>query len=193
MQLKNLKTKFIGKDFVFYEEIDSTQSEIYRLIQDKKIKNGSVVMADIQTDGKGTHGRIWHTDEPNNIAFSLYIEMNCNIKFLDGITLKIAIIIQKILKEKYKINIDIKKPNDLIYKNKKIGGILTEAKTISETVKYIIIGIGINTSKENFTDDIKEIATSIKKEFKIEIIPREYVAEFCNQFEKEILNKIINV
>ena len=100
MQLKNLKTNFLGKNFIFYEEIDSTQSEIHRLIENKKIKNGTLVMANIQTNGRGTHGRIWHTDEKDNIAFSFYIETSCNIKKLEGITTEIAQIIIDILKTK---------------------------------------------------------------------------------------------
>lgn len=187
MQLKNLKTNFLGKNFIFYEEIDSTQSEIHRLIENKKIKNGTLVMANIQTNGRGTHGRIWHTDEKDNIAFSFYIETSCNIKKLEGITTEIAQIIIDILKTKYGVNLEIKKPNDIVYQGKKIGGILTETKTILETAKYLVIGIGINTLKEKFTDDIKTIATSIKKEFNIKIDAKEFITEFCNRFEKEML------
>ena len=73
MQLINLTTKYLGRNFVFYKKLDSTQSEIWRLIENNKIANGQLVMADIQTNGKGTHGRIWHTDEEKNIAFSIFI------------------------------------------------------------------------------------------------------------------------
>ena len=68
----------------------------------------------------------------------------------------------------------------------KIGGILTQTKIVNEKVKYLVIGIGVNTKKEKFTDDIKDIATSIKKEFGIDIDTKEFIVEFCNQFEKEI-------
>ncbi len=74
MQLENLKTNYLGKEFIYYKEIDSTQDEIWRRIKNNNIKNGTIIMADIQTKGKGTHGRIWHTDETENIAFSLYIK-----------------------------------------------------------------------------------------------------------------------
>ena len=57
---------------------------------------------------------------------------------------------------------------------------------VNEKVKYLVIGIGVNTKKEKFTDDIKDIATSIKKEFGIDIDTKEFIVEFCNQFEKEI-------
>ena len=190
MQLKNLKTKFLGINSIYYKEIDSTQSEILRLIENKEAKNGTLVMADIQTNGKGTHGRIWHTDEKNNIAFSFVINPDCNIKKLDGITIEIAEIIVEILKEKYSIKLEIKEPNDIVFRGKKIGGILTQTMVISEKVRCLIVGIGINTNKEKFTEDIKDIATSIKKEFSIEVDREDFITEFCNRFEDKILERI---
>lgn len=190
MQLKNLKTNFLGRDVIYYKKIDSTQNEIWRLVKDKKIENGTLVIADIQTEGKGTHGRIWHTDEVNNIAFSFFIQTDCNIKKLDGITVKIAKIIIEILKDRYDIDLKIKEPNDVIYDGKKIGGILTQSKIVSEDIKFLVIGIGINTSKMQFTEDIKDVATSIKKEFNVDIDNQEFIAEFCNRFEKYILERI---
>ena len=192
MQLKNLTTNFLGRNCIFYNEIDSTQNEIWRLVENNSIKNGTLIMADIQTNGKGSHGRIWYTDEENNIAFSFFVQMNCNIKRLYGITVEIAKIILDIFKTKYGINLQIKKPNDIVYNNKKIGGILTETKVTAENVKYLVIGIGINTSKKHFKDDIKKIATSIQNEFGIKIDVKEFISEFCNRFEKEIIKRSEN-
>ena len=186
MKLENLKTKFLGRNSIFYSEIDSTQNEIWRLIENKNTPDGTLVFADIQDKGIGTHGRAWHTDEANNIAFSFFIKTNCNIQRLDGLTIKIANIIVDIFKNQYGINLNIKEPNDITFNNKKIGGILTQTKIVNEKVKYLVIGIGVNTKKEKFTDDIKDIATSIKKEFGIDIDTKEFIVEFCNQFEKEI-------
>ena len=190
MKLRNLKTNFLGRDFYFYEEIDSTQNEIFRRIKKGQIINGSVIMADIQTAGKGTHGRIWHTDEKGNIAFSFYIQTDCEIERLDGLTIDIAKILVDMFREKYKINIQIKEPNDLMINNKKIGGILTQGKINGKYIKYLVIGIGININKKYFTNDIKDIATSIKNEFKVDIDREEVIAEFCNIFEKEINRRI---
>lgn len=190
MKLRNLKTNFLGRDFYFYEEIDSTQNEIFRRIKKGQIINGSVIMADIQTAGKGTHGRIWHTDEKGNIAFSFYIQTNCEIEWLDGLTIDIAKILVDMFREKYKINIQIKEPNDLMINNKKIGGILTQGKINGKYIRYLVIGIGININKKYFTNDIKDIATSIKNEFEVDIDREEVIAEFCNIFEKEINRRI---
>lgn len=187
MRFKNLKTEFLGRKIIYHKKIDSTQSEIFRLIEKEKIKSGTVVISDIQTNGKGTHGRTWHTDEKNNIAFSLYIKTDCNIKYLKGLTTEIAEIITEIFKMKYNVKLDIKKPNDLMIGNKKVGGILTQSKILNERVKYIVIGIGINTNKKNFSEDIKNIATSIKNEFGIEVEREEFITEFCNQFEQKLI------
>lgn len=96
-------------------------------------------MADIQTKAKGTHGRIWHTDEGKDIAFSFYIETNCIAKNIEGITIDIAQIMVQIFKEEYNILLDIKFPNDIICKGKKIGGILTESKINRDKCKYIVV------------------------------------------------------
>ena len=152
MQLKNLTTNFLGRNSFFYKIIDSTQDEIWRIVEKGNINNGTLVMADIQECGRGTHGRVWHTDEEKNIAFSFLIKPNCSINKIDGLTTDIAKIILNILKEEYKVELEIKKPNDIVYHNKKIGGILTETKLVSEQVKYLVVGIGINTIKMQFTD-----------------------------------------
>lgn len=189
MQLKHLKTKLLGRNAIYFKEIDSTQNEIWRMIE-KNSENGSVVIADIQTLGRGTHGRTWHTDESNNIAFSFFIKTNCDIEKLDGITVKIAKIIVDIFEKQYGIQLSIKEPNDIVINNKKIGGILTETKVLCEKVEYIVVGIGINTEKQYFTEDIKDIATSIKKEFGVDVDVKRFIAEFCNEFEKEIFRRI---
>ena len=191
MQLKDLKTNFLGGNIIYYKEIDSTQSEIWRLIESKSAPSGTVVYADIQTNGKGTHGRVWHTDETNNIAFSFFVEMNCNIRKLEGITLKIAEIIVDIFKMKYGIELDIKEPNDIMYKGKKLGGILTETKVIGEMVKYLVVGIGINTAKEEFSDDIKDLATSIKKEFDVDVNVEDFIAKFLSHWGRFFLGHFV--
>ena len=138
----------------------------------------------------GTHGRRWYTEEKNNIAFSFVIEADCKIEKLDGMTLEIAEVIVKIFKKFYNIELQIKHPNDIVYNRKKIGGILSETKLNKEKVKYIVIGIGINTNQKLFNKDIEEIASSIKNEFGINIDSKKIITEFCNEFEEKIIKRI---
>lgn len=174
----------------FYHKIDSTQLEIWRRIEANKIDNKTVVIADIQTNGKGTHGRKWHTDEVNNIAFSFFRQINCEIDKLDGLTTEMAQIILDIFKELYQIELQIKLPNDIFYNGKKVGGILSETKVSGNIVKYIVVGIGINTCQTKFDTEIKDIATSIKNEFGIDVDRMKIIEEFCNRFEKRISERI---
>ena len=174
----------------FYHKIDSTQLEIWRRIEENKIDNKTVVIADIQTNGKGTHGRKWHTDEVNNIAFSFFRQINCEIDKLDGLTTEMAQIILDIFKELYQVNLQIKLPNDIFYNDKKVGGILSETKVSGNIVKYIVVGIGINTCQTEFDTEIKNIATSIKNEFGIDVDRMKIIEEFCNRFEKRISERI---
>lgn len=190
MQLANLKTKYLGRSVFYYEKIDSTQKEITRRAEKGKIENGTLIYADLQTEGIGTHGRRWYTSEKNNIAFSVFLELNCNIDLLNGLTRKIAEIILDIFEYKYDIYLQIKSPNDIYYNQKKLGGILTETKVEKNRVKSLIVGIGININKDFFEEDIKDIATSINKEFQINIDTKEFMSEFCNRFETEINRRI---
>lgn len=89
----------------------------------------------------GTHGRKWHTDEKNNIAFSFVIEPNCEVGRIEGTTIEIAETIVEVFKKLYQISLAIKFPNDIVYKGKKLGGILTETKLNGEFVKYMVVGI----------------------------------------------------
>lgn len=174
---------------VYYKTIDSTQNEAWRRISNNE-ENG-VIVSEIQTNGKGTHGRTWITDESNNIAFSVFIKLDSKIQRLEDITIRIAEIIVNIFESKYGIKLDIKEPNDIVTCGKKIGGILTEIKSQKEIVKYLVVGIGINTNKENFNEELKNIATSIKQEFGITVNSDEFIDEFCIRFEKEIKRRLV--
>ena len=190
MELNKLKTKYLGRKFDNYEKIDSTQDEIWRRIEKENIISGETVFSEIQTNSYGTHGRTWYTDEKENIAFSFAIKTNCNIEKLDGMTKEIAEIFVEILNE-YGIKADIKLPNDIYLNGKKFAGILCQTKLSGKNVKYIVIGIGININQKIFSDDIKNIATSIKKEFPNIIIDRfDVITEFFNKFEIKLNKRI---
>lgn len=189
IKFTNLETKYIGQKCIYYDEIDSTQKEAWRQVEKENIDNGTIIIASSQTAGIGTHGRVWHTEKNNNIAFSIVLFPNCNINKLDNLTFEIAEIWVKIFKELYNIRLDIKLPNDLMINGKKVGGILTETKLHGSDVRLIVLGIGINTNQKESSDEIKDISTSIKDEFNIEINNCDVIGEFCNRLEKNLKNK----
>ena len=159
---------------IHYEKIDSTQKEVWR-----RLENGIIISADIQTDGIGTHGRTWYTTQKGNVAFSIGLEPNVPVAQLKNLTIEIAEIILEVFEKLYQIKLQIKHPNDIMINNQKVGGILTETKLQGEIVKQLVIGIGINTNNE-------EITTSIKKEFGITIDNSKVIDELCQRIGEKI-------
>lgn len=159
---------------IHYKKIDSTQKEVWR-----RLENGIIVSADIQTEGIGTHGRTWYTTQKGNLAFSIGLEPNVSVRQLGNLTIEIAEIILEVFDTLYQIKLQIKHPNDIMINNQKVGGILTETKLQGEIVKQLVIGIGINTNNE-------EITTSIKKEFGIEIDNSKIIEELCQRIGEKL-------
>lgn len=126
---KNLKTEIIGKNVIFFDYINSTQVEAKELAE-KGIQNGSIIVTDNQTDGMGTHGRKWYSSKGDNIAFTLIIYPECTMNNLENLTTDIAQCMIDAIYEVCSKKLDIKEPNDIVFKEKKIGGILTQIITV---------------------------------------------------------------
>lgn len=189
----------LDKNIIYFEEIDSTQKEIWRLFEKNKIKDSLVVITKKQINGIGTHGRKWINESDRNILFSIginfeNIDLNeIKINVLDGLTIQIAEMLIEVFKEIYNISsIKIKSPNDLILNDRKIGGILTETKLQGNNLKRLVLGIGINTNQIDFNDkEIKDIATSLKKELKISIDNDLVIKFFIKKLEKNLIKRIV--
>ena len=186
-KIKQAKTKYIGKNVIYFNEIDSTQTEAKRNVE--KYSNGTVIIADMQTAGRGTHGRVWHT-KTDNIAMTIILKPEININKLEGFTVAIAENIRQSIKELYGIELEIKLPNDLLLNKKKICGILTEVVTIKEIVKEIFIGVGFNVNESDFSSDISNIATSLYKETKQVYCREDIICKTLENIEQELEKRI---
>lgn len=179
----SLKTKYIARQIYFYEEIDSTQKEIWRQIAKGNIKNGGLIITKRQSSGIGTHGRSWYSDE-KSLILSLALFSAKNVEKYENFTYEIAVLLVNVFKRLYNIDLDIKSPNDLMIMDKKVGGILVETKILSGQIKEMVIGVGINTNMTFIPEELKKIATSIKNEYGVEIDNMRIIAEFCNDLEE---------
>ena len=188
-KIKETKTKIIGKQIQYQEEITSTHI-IAKQIANNKQNNGKIILAEMQTEGIGTKGKKWYTGKGNNIAMSIILHPTCTINKLEGLTKIIAIDMQQAIKNLYQIQLEIKEPNDLLLNGKKICGILTEISTISEKVNYLIISVGFNVNEDVFSKDIEQIATSLEKEYGKLFEREEIIKEFIELLEKSIEKEI---
>ena len=164
----------------YYKKIDSTH-----LYAKKTEKEGDqILIAEIQTAGIGTKGRKWHTGENKNIAMTIIKHPSCKIEELEGITTKIAESIQQIINKMYGYKLKIKMPNDLMLNDKKICGILTEVHTQGGNIQYLLISIGFNVNEDKFSEEVKDIATSLKKEYKKEFCREDIIINIINYLNK---------
>lgn len=152
---------------IILDTIDSTNEYAKRIAKD--VNENVLIIANNQTNGRGTHGRNWYSEDGKNILMSFLIKDINDYKSIDGITIEIGRIIHEILSNNFDLNFEIKLPNDILCNGKKICGILCESSIINDKVNYLIIGIGLNVNQTNFNDDIKDIATSLKKELGADI------------------------
>lgn len=185
-KIKNVNTKIIGKDILYYDSIESTQEEAKKRL--KEIKNGTIIITENQTKGIGTKGRTWYTSKGANITMTIVIYPNCSIEKLEGLTIKIAQIMQETIRDLFEISLQIKEPNDLLLNGKKIAGILTESATYQNKVTHLLIGIGFNVNETNFACEIENIATSLKREYEKDYSREEIIGEFIKRLDKEIGN-----
>jgi len=180
--LKSAKTKKIGKKIEFYEEINSTHTYAKENIDN--LDDGTVILADKQTAGKGTKGRKWYTGAGLNIAMTIIIKPNCDLDKISTLTVDTAEIVRKTIKELYNYELTIKKPNDLMLNGKKISGILTESNSIGNKLNYIILSMGFNVNEDNFDEETSDIATSLKREYKKEFTREEIILHIIENLDK---------
>lgn len=157
---EKLETKTLGKPLMFIQEIDSTNEEIKQLAQ-KGYPNGTTVVAETQSAGKGRLGRLWNSPTGTGLWFSFLLRPQISPNQIAGITLAVGLGVCKAIRNYTNINALIKWPNDIIIGNKKLCGILTEMTTKSNEIENVIVGVGINVNTLKFPDEINHKATSL--------------------------------
>lgn len=182
-KIRNAKTKIIGKKIEYFKEIESTHIYGRKIAEDKE-NDGKVLLAEVQTGGIGTKGRSWYTGYGKNIAMTIILHPKCKIDELDNLTVEIAEKIKETIYELYVYKLEIKKPNDLIFNGKKICGILTELHSQGEKIKYLLISFGFNVNEDEFSEETKDIATSLKKETGKEFSREEIICKIVEKLEE---------
>ena len=146
-----------------FESIDSTNTEAKRMAA-QGAPHGTVLIADMQTGGRGRMGRSFHSPAGSGIYLSMILRPECPAQKLLHLTCATAVAAAEGIQKATGMHPGIKWTNDLVYERKKLGGILTEL-SLDHTgnVAYAVIGIGINCnqSADDFPLDIAGLATSL--------------------------------
>lgn len=133
-------------ELIIYKKLDSTNDEAKRKVKENKLNNQIYfIVANIQYNGKGTHGKSWISLDYKNLYFSFILKLKNKINIpISYFSSHIAILITHHINNIFNLNLKIKYPNDIILNNGKVAGILTECIYFNNALKYIICGIGIN-------------------------------------------------
>jgi BirA family biotin operon repressor/biotin-[acetyl-CoA-carboxylase] ligase len=144
-------TLFIGKNLVFVPDCHSTNTLALQLSQQPTATDGTVVITDHQTAGKGQRGNVWEAEPGMNLTFSLILKpkfLAVNKQFYLNIVICLAL--RDYLKEKTPDTIHIKWPNDILVHEKKISGVLIENQLHGNLIINTIAGIGLNINQRVF-------------------------------------------
>jgi BirA family biotin operon repressor/biotin-[acetyl-CoA-carboxylase] ligase len=152
------------EQLLYFKSIDSTNTRAKELARANAL-HGTVLIADSQTGGRGRLGRSFHSPAASGIYMSVIIRPNCRPDQLMHLTCAAAVAACDAVERVAGIRPGVKWINDLVYKKRKLAGILTElGLTSNGMVDYAIIGIGINCSQKegDFPEEIQNIATSLE-------------------------------
>lgn len=181
-----LNTNIIGKKILHFETIESTNNYAKKIALEEL--DGTVIISEEQTKGRGRVGKQWYSKSGEGIWMSIILKPDIIPQKAPFITLIAGASIVKAL-NKLGVETFIKWPNDITINNKKVAGILTELSTEVDKINYIVLGIGINTKTMKFSQEISEIATSLYKEG-YEISRVDIVKAILEEFEKLYLQYV---
>lgn len=166
----------------YYNEASSTMY-IARDLARKGCPSFTVVIAGVQTKGRGRLKRNWLSDE-GGLYFTVVIRPDIPIIMSSRINFMAPVVLVKTLRDLFRIECMVKWPNDILVGDKKIAGILSEMEAEADFVSFINIGIGINVNNEPF---LKEpVSTSLKKLLGRSVPRREILCNFLNSMETKI-------
>ncbi len=182
---KSLSGRLIGQNVIYLKTVDSTNECAFGLAR-KGASEGTVILADEQTKGKGRLQRVWHSPPGRNIYTSVILRPPLRPAVAPQITLMAGVAVADLLSHYGMRGVSLKWPNDVQIGDRKVCGILTEMKALGEQVDFVIVGIGLNVNmqKEDFDAGIRERATSIREETGTVISRQELAAQLYHHLEK---------
>ena len=154
--ISDLETKVLGQHAYYYDSIESTQSQALKMVNELE-NEGTIIIAEKQTGGRGRSGRKWISPK-GGISFSIILHPKFDISNTTLFPIASSLALSNAIQKTCKISTELKWPNDLTIKGKKLAGMLVDASFESNRIENLILGVGIN-----FNVNTKEIEKGLKK------------------------------
>ena len=180
---QGLKTKTMGQTIYFYEETDTTNNRARELALEGA-PEGTLVVAEKQTAGRGRRGKVWESPLGTGIWMSLVLRPQIAPAEASVLTLLCGLATAEAIEAETGLSAGIKWPNDILINGKKAVGILTEMDCEMSEVYFVIPGIGINVNTASFPPEIADIATSLYLECGKTVSRRRLVHKVLERLEE---------
>jgi BirA family biotin operon repressor/biotin-[acetyl-CoA-carboxylase] ligase len=150
----------LGSSVLRFDSVAST-NDLAREMAAGGAAEGTAILAQEQTAGRGRQGRSWTSPPGEGLYLSLILRPNVRPAGSPIITLAAAVAVAETLSIDFNLPVDIKWPNDVLARGRKICGILVESAIERAEIQYAVMGIGLNISQREFPDELKQSATSL--------------------------------
>jgi len=183
--LPKLNTRSFGRNLRLFDVVGSTQDEL-RALAEQGAPEGTVVIAEQQTSGRGRMGRAWVSPAGKGVWMSLLLRPSVPLPLTPQLTLLAAVALSRAITRLVPLTIGIKWPNDLLVDGRKISGILLESAAEDERLRYVVVGLGIsaNLDVEDYPEELLERAISLKMASGQPVSRSELIAAVLEQFEQ---------
>lgn len=172
------------REIHYFEVLDSTSDRLISLAAEGH-PQGTVVIAEHQTSGRGRQGRSWHSPAGQGLYFSLLLRPGLPAGRLSGLTLALGVSAAEAAERISGVPLEVKWPNDLYCRGRKAGGILTELHTIGGLVQTVVVGLGLNVNTRDLPPELINLATSLSLEAGTSIPREPLLAEMLGFWEQD--------
>ncbi len=185
--MPGLNTKMVGREIKYYSEISSTNEEGRRSAE-LGASDGTVIIAETQTSGRGRRGRAWASPQ-GGVWVSIILRPNIPPEHAPILTLLTGVAVARTIKLATNLTATLKWPNDVRINGNKVCGILTEISAEPDMINYVVIGLGINANitADKFSKDIRDQVTSLELELEHIVDRVEFTQLLFEEFEKYYL------
>ncbi|UCE19930.1 MAG: biotin--[acetyl-CoA-carboxylase] ligase [Gemmatimonadota bacterium] len=182
---KGLRTSFVGRTIYAFRRVKSTSDFAFRVAEEGALE-GTVVLAEEQTAGRGRFGRSWHSPPGVGIWCSVVLRPNMFPWEAPRITMVAALAVVRAVRNETGLCATLKWPNDVLIRGRKICGILTELSAEIESINFIIVGIGLNVNQREtqFPSTLRGRATSLRSECGREVSRIRLLRSLFSEFEE---------